>query len=444
MSKIQSAGREQDISNEAVLAALQTVLQSKSFSHSPFLRQALEFIVRNRLSSPLQPIKEYTIATEVFGRASGFDPKEDNIVRVQMHRLREKLDEYYLMEGQKDVIRIVMPRGQYITEYVRNAADVQPETPVPPQPAGVSQVKRRRVDWRWALGVTLVICTLGFAARHLWLSAGLPSGFRSLWEPFLLSKSPPLIVYSNPAFLITKQGDLFRYDPPSILSMPMGSSVPTLGGRGSYPACNEETGPFRYFDSYSGAGEVVASAGIAQFLTAHGEPFLIKRSRIVSYEDIKHNNVIFLGSAMEDSILKKLPITQELVIERLPPDQYPLGSRIRDMNPPPGHPAFYGLQLEPSTGAIQVDYGLTSLVPGVSAGHDVLVLAGITTLGTQAAADFVISERNMALLERMRAAATPLKSRSPFFQALLEVQVRDGVPLGVKCLLVRDLNNPPH
>ena len=98
------------------------------------------------------------------------------------------------------------------------------------------------------------------------------------------------------------------------------------------------------------------------------------------------------------------------------------------------------MQLDPVTGAIQADYGLISLLPGVSGEHNVLVLAGLTTLGTQAAADFVTSERYMTLLERMRAAASPLKSRSPYFQALLEVEVRDGVPLDVKCLLVRDLN----
>ena len=121
-----------------------------------------------------------------------------------------------------------------------------------------------------------------------------------------------------------------------------------------------------------------------------------------------------------------------------------MGTYIRDMNPLPGHPATYRLQLDPSTGAIQVEYGLISLLPGTSAGHYVLLLGGITTLGTQAAAEFVISERYMALWERMPGVATAIKSRSPFFQALLEVQVRDGIPLDIKCLFVRDLNHPAH
>jgi len=444
MSELQSAVRRQDISNDVVLASLQTILQSKTFSHSASLRQALEFIVRNSLSSPLEPIKEYTLATEVLGRASDFDPKADNIVRVQMHRLREKLDEYYLKEGQKDLIRIVMPRGQYITEYVRNPADGQPITTIPPQPVNVSQGKGRRVDWRWAVGIVVVICSSVLVASHLRPSTNLPSSFRSVWEPFLLPNSPPLIVYANPAFLVSKQGDFHRYDLPSILSMPMGTRVPSLGSQEGRPVRGGEPGPFYYFDSYTGSGELVAAARIAQFLATHGEPFLIKRSRIVSYEDIKDQNVIFLGGIIEDQILRRLPSTQELVFEPPPPDQYPMGSHIRDLNPPPGHPAVYGLQLDPSTGAIQVDYGLISSLPSGSPGQSVMVLGGLTTLGSQAAGDFVTSEHYMALLERMRAAATATKPRSPFFQALLEVEVRDGVPLDFKCLLIREVNNPAH
>jgi hypothetical protein len=92
------------------------------------------------------------------------------------------------------------------------------------------------------------------------------------------------------------------------------------------------------------------------------------------------------------------------------------------------------------TGSIQVEYGLISLLPNVSAAHYVLVLSGITTLGSEAAADFATSEIAMRRLEEMRAVAKTNKSPSRFLQVLLEVQVRDGVPLDVKCLLVRDLN----
>jgi hypothetical protein len=251
-----------------------------------------------------------------------------------------------------------------------------------------------------------------------------------------------LIVYANAAFLVSTRGNFYLYDPPTLLSMPMGSRVATLANQDVHAAKEDEAGPFYYFDSYTGSGELVAAARIGEFLARYGEPFLIKRSRIASYEDIRNQNVIFLGGTGQNLILRNLPLQQELVFVSAPPDQVPMGSYIQDLNPPPGHPAAYRLQMDPSTGAIQVEYGLINLLPGVSAGHNVLILAGITTLGTQAAEDFVTSERYMAILERMRAALLPSKSRPAFFQALLEVEVRDGVPLDVKCLLVRDLNHP--
>jgi hypothetical protein len=440
MTEPERAEQPQSISPDEVLAALKPILRSKTFVHASSLRQALEFIVRKSLSSPVEPIKEYTLATEVLSRGSDFDPKIDNIVRVQMHRLREKLEEYYLTEGQRDSVRIVMPRGQYSPEYVRKTADVQPTTADSPQQVGVLRKRGWHVDWRCGTAIALVICGLVLVARHLWPSITLPSCFRLLWEPFLMPTRPPLIVYSNPGFLVSKQGNLYRYDSPQILSLPMGTRLTTLDNQGVQLGSVEESPPLYYFDGYTGSGEVMATARIVQFLTAHSEPFFIKRSHLVSYEDIKENNVIFLGSSKEDQILKDLPASQELMFMPPPPDQYPIGSFIQDLDPPPGQPATYRMQVDNSTGAIQAEYGLISLLPGVFAGRYVLVIAGITTLGTQGAADFLTSGPDMALLERMPVVAAAIKSHSHYLQVLIKLEVRDGVPLNVSCVLVRKLN----
>jgi len=84
------------------------------------MRNFLEFIVEKSLEGRVDEIKEYTIATEVLGRSHDFDPKSDNIVRVQAHRLRKKLDEYYSQEGTHDPVRILIPSGHYYPEYHTN------------------------------------------------------------------------------------------------------------------------------------------------------------------------------------------------------------------------------------------------------------------------------------------------------------------------------------
>jgi TolB-like protein len=59
-------------------------------------------------------IKEYSLGTEVFLRKESFDPRSDTIVRVQVHRLRTKLEGYYKTEGTHDPIRFEIPKGSYV------------------------------------------------------------------------------------------------------------------------------------------------------------------------------------------------------------------------------------------------------------------------------------------------------------------------------------------
>jgi len=445
MSKIPASRQQSRIPDEEILASLQRVLESETFSHSAALRQALEFVVKSSLLSPGEPIKEYAVATVAFGRKSDFDPKTDNIVRVQMHRLREKLDDFYLRESQGEQIRIMIPRGRFIPEYVRSSSGTQPPTTDIPQ---VATASRAPSGWSgnllWiaiaALLVSNVIFALGFLRnRGARQAVALSPPLRSIWQPFLSPNSQPLIVFANPAFLVDKRGDLYRYSSPDVLSMAMGTRVPTLSNHAAPLGGKAKDGPFYYFDSYTGSGELVAASDVVRFLTLRGETFLIERSRIASDEEIMRNNVIFLGGNKEDQILRKLPFSQELVFEPPPPNEYPIGSYIEDMNPPAGHPRTYHLQLDPTTGAIQVEYALISLLPNVSMGHYVMDLGGLTTLGTQAAAKFVTSSQDMAMLEQMRVSSDGARAHSRFFQALLQINVRGGVPLDAKCILVHEL-----
>jgi hypothetical protein len=96
-------------SSGVVEAALEKVLSSTSLRSCPGLRKVLDYIVRHALAGDDDSIKEYTIGVEVFARGSRFDPRCDSIVRVEAHKLREKLHEYYRIEGATDLIAISIP-----------------------------------------------------------------------------------------------------------------------------------------------------------------------------------------------------------------------------------------------------------------------------------------------------------------------------------------------
>lgn len=93
---------------------LQKVLNSRTFSNSPRLRQLLNHVVTNWLAGSVNQLDGYNLALAVFNRLETFEPALDPIVRVEMSRLRNKLGAYYRSEGALDSFRIDIPKGSYI------------------------------------------------------------------------------------------------------------------------------------------------------------------------------------------------------------------------------------------------------------------------------------------------------------------------------------------
>src|SRR5215471_15699349 len=99
---------------EAVQAELERILASTCFRNSTRISRFLRFTVETTLRAQGDPIKEYLIGVEVFGRDGSYDPRLDPVVRVEAGRLRSKLAEYYRTQGQDDSIVIDLPRGTYV------------------------------------------------------------------------------------------------------------------------------------------------------------------------------------------------------------------------------------------------------------------------------------------------------------------------------------------
>jgi hypothetical protein len=94
-------------------AEVDSVLKSALFVRSPRLAHLLEYLCTKYFAGESDQIKEYHIAVEVLDRPESFDPTADAIARVEVHRLRKKLREYYETEGTDHPLRIVIPTGHY-------------------------------------------------------------------------------------------------------------------------------------------------------------------------------------------------------------------------------------------------------------------------------------------------------------------------------------------
>src|SRR5580698_10432405 len=101
----------------AVRAQLASILESTAFRDSERHRKLLTFLVESTLRGEADGLKEFVIAAEVWGRDTSFDPRIHSTVRVEIGRLRARLDRYYAAAGAEDPIRLRIPTGGYVVVF---------------------------------------------------------------------------------------------------------------------------------------------------------------------------------------------------------------------------------------------------------------------------------------------------------------------------------------
>jgi TolB-like protein len=115
---------DQGISVEGIRRELDRLLNSKTFRRSGRLSAFLRFSVEAVLGGRGR-LQEYEIGIVVLDRTRDFDPRIDPSVRVQAHRLRSKLRQYYKTEGRYDPLEITLPLGTYSPVFRPRQPDVE-------------------------------------------------------------------------------------------------------------------------------------------------------------------------------------------------------------------------------------------------------------------------------------------------------------------------------
>jgi len=163
-------------------AELEVVLASDVFARSPKVAQILKYVCEAHFAGRSHEIKEYNIAIDVFGRPADFDQAHDSIVRVEAHRLRKRLQEFYAGEGAGHEMRIVLAPGNYIPQFVRRegassvsspslesaaaaAGSGAPSSPAPP--AQSQSVRGFRLLWLCALAAMAILLIGSFVYPRL-------------------------------------------------------------------------------------------------------------------------------------------------------------------------------------------------------------------------------------------------------------------------------------
>ena len=150
----------------AIRQQLDRVLQSPGFARNERMSRFLQFVVLLTVEGRGAELKETVIATEVFGRPSDYNPKQDAIVRTEAGRLRARLGEYYSTEGASDSVVIDLPRGGYVPAF-RVPESTLREGPLPDASPGTTQTvvpaRRSRIPLAAVLrGGGLLLAMLGW------------------------------------------------------------------------------------------------------------------------------------------------------------------------------------------------------------------------------------------------------------------------------------------
>ena len=403
---------------EQCLAQIEKLVSSQVLHGSESLCKLLRYLAKHALDHHGTPIKEYQIATEVFGRSADFDPQLDSMVRVQAGRLRGKLAEYYGANGTEDAITVELPKGTYVLAFHHHASARRPHATAPSETE--RQALRPDSQRKWiaasiSLGALLLVAgvtILGLLWSRSSAQAGTaelaPTAFRVFWNGFVSGQEEPWVIFSNANFVGRPETGMRYYD--------------TARDKGSF-----------ILDHYTGVGEVLAVHELDRVFGLLHRQIRVKRGSLFSLDDAKNNNLIFIGSPFENLTLLELPGTQEFIFRRMSSGSRKGDEAILNIHPQPGEAKEYFPS--PGNAPLTEDYAVVGLVRGLNPSQAVLILAGTTTLGTQAAVEYVCRQSSVEEL-LLRLPVSQAGQLKPF-EAVIRVKVTRGVPVGTELVALR-------
>ena len=235
-----------------------------------------------------------------------------------------------------------------------------------------------------------------------------PAAFSAFWKGFVIGPEEAWVIFSNGAFVGRPETGMRYFD----------------SARDSREAI---------LDHYTGVGEVLAVHALDRTFGLLHRQIRVKRGSLLSLDDVKNNDMIFVGSPAENLTLREIPSMQDFVFRRLDSGPRKGDLSIKNVHPQAGEAEYW--VGSPSHSTLSEDYSVIALVHGLNPAKSVLILAGTTTLGTQAAVEYVCQQNSLEeLLRRL-----PVENTGELrpFEAVLRVKVTRGVPVESEIVALR-------
>lgn len=411
------------------------IAASGTLGRSQRLAAFLLYIVDRYIHDRADEITEQQIGVLVFGRAEGYDANDDNIVRSYARNLRKRLDEYFATEGKEETLLIEIPRGGYAPAFSLRtveasthtdglvpheatvsssiSADVHAQIPdregdrtSPPSlidalsvRVGRETTEERRASRRY--GAVFVLCiglALGLSLsflrplrllKHLTASPAEAASNR-LWSQLFSSDRDTFIVPSDDG-LVIMQGLTER--PVPIADYISGNYRMNLRTDG-VPGAPEllKLGRRRY----TSVVDLEFVAHLEQLDQVVPGRVMVRYARNLHMDDLRVGNAILIGSDEANPWIELFQPRMNFRFSINPGSEKQSG--IANMHPRAGEKAIYGTPGPDHT------YGLIAYLPNLTSTGHVLIVAGLNTAGTEAAATFLLTPSlMMPTLQRARA-----------------------------------------
>lgn len=381
------------------------MLASTRLRQSPRLVKLLRYLSSRVLADEAERITEYTIAVDVLGKSEDFKEGKDAIVRVEMHRLRKRLAEFYADEGATHRVRILIPAGNYAPRFLlaegafEEAADDSvthvTEIVQPADPVSANRRPRQSLNIRRS---GIAVAGLIFLAALLPAYQALRRGDRPLdrfWEPVFERSNTVLFCLGNQAGGHQRIG------------------LEDTSGRG--PLTLKE---FHSAQSQTMlVPDAVTLARLASLVASKGKRYRIVTQSDATYGEMQNGPVVLVG-LLNNDWTRRLVGQLRFTVER------PGGGRveIRDRNHPLNHDWFIDYYI-PYLDVVR-DYALVLRATDPKTEQMTVIAAGLSAFGTVAAGEFLTNADELRKLD----SAAPRGWQHKNLEVVLSTEVIRGNP----------------
>ncbi len=425
-----------DEKQTAIFAELKKIIESEPFRTSRRSRQFLSYVVQQTLEGRGSLLKERTIGADVFDRSPEGITPENSLVRKQAGELRRRLDQYY--KDAKDAlddppVRILLPLGSYVPEFCFHSAfpsEREASSPFEEEAAILARREGKTADparhlRRWIPAVALFLAAaLGIG---IWASrrqdAQYPR-FTRFWEPVTASPESVVVCLAKPVVYLPSREFYQKYSESHDHNF--GSEWQRLNER--LPRDLDmapKWADMQVQEDYGIArGDAEAAFRIAMLFGRLGKSSQLRIGEDCSLADLRSAPVTLIGAynnrwtmEMMSTLHFKFSEGQGYTAIQ---EQAPSGRVWKTEWKASERSSQWGSATEqqPAT-----DFAIVSRLKSSQTGQYLTIVAGITGPGTQAAAEFVSSPKELdhALQQTVKG------WESKNLQMVLRVPVPNGI-----------------